>query len=39
VLIRVLCLLLALVSIARAAEENPLGMSYVETKDLKSLEL
>jgi hypothetical protein len=35
VLIRVLCLLLALVSIARAAEENPLGMSYVETKDLK----
>ena len=35
VLIRVLCLMLALVPAAAAADENPLGMSYVETKDLK----
>jgi hypothetical protein len=34
-LARVLCLLSALVSVAAAAEENPLGLSYVETKDLK----
>jgi hypothetical protein len=30
-----LCLLLALLPVAAAADENPLGMSYVETKDLK----
>jgi len=29
------CLLLALLPIAAAAEESPLGMSYVETRDLK----
>ena len=32
---RVLCLLLALLPVAAAADENPLGISYVETKDLK----
>ena len=32
---RVLCLLLALLPVAASAEDNPLGMSYVETKDLK----
>jgi hypothetical protein len=33
--VRVWCLLLALLPVAAAAEENSLGMSYVETKDLK----
>ena len=34
--IRVWCLLLALLPVAAAADdENPLGMSYVETNDLK----
>jgi hypothetical protein len=33
--IRVFCLLLALLPVAAAAEENPLGISYVETKDLR----
>ena len=28
-------LLLAMATFAAAAEESPLGMSYVETKDLK----
>jgi len=32
---RVLSLFLALMPVAAAADENPLGMSYVETKDLK----
>ena len=32
---RVVCLLLMLFSAAAAADDNPLGMSYVETKDLK----
>jgi hypothetical protein len=32
---RVLCLILALLPVAASAEDNPLGMSYVETKDLK----
>ncbi len=32
---RVLCLLLALLPVAASAEDNPLGMSYVETKDVK----
>ena len=32
---RVLCLLLALLPVAAAAHENSLGISYVETKDLK----
>jgi len=32
---RVLSLLLALMPVAACADENPLGMSYVETKDLK----
>jgi hypothetical protein len=32
---RVLCLLLALLPVAASADESPLGMSYVETKDLK----
>ncbi|MEO8676457.1 MAG: hypothetical protein ABI569_12825 [Casimicrobiaceae bacterium] len=32
---RVVCLLLTLFSAAAAADDNPLGMSYVETKDLK----
>jgi hypothetical protein len=31
----VLCLLLALPPIAASADENPLGISYVETRDLK----
>ncbi len=34
-LVHVLCLLLALMPAAAAANDNPLGMSYVETKDLK----
>src|SRR5262245_52484563 len=29
------CLMLALMPVAAAAEESPLGTSYVETKDLK----
>jgi len=32
---RVLCLLLALLPVAASAEDNPLGISYVETKDVK----
>src|SRR5881227_3126057 len=32
---RVLCLLLALMSATSAADENSLGLSYVETKDLR----
>ena len=32
---RVLCLLLALMPVAAAADESPVGMSYVETKDLR----
>jgi hypothetical protein len=32
---RLLCLLLALAPFAAASDENPLGMSYVETPDLK----
>src|SRR5438552_16254836 len=32
---RVLCLLLALMSATSAADKNSLGLSYVETKDLR----
>ena len=32
---RVLCLLLALMSATSAADDNSLGLSYVETKDLR----
>ena len=32
---RILCLLLALMPVAAAADESPVGMSYVETKDLR----
>jgi hypothetical protein len=32
---RAFCLLLALLPVAAAADENPLGMSYVTTKDLR----
>ena len=32
---RLMCLLLALTSVGATAEENPLGLSVVETKDLK----
>ena len=32
---RMLCLLLALLPVSAAAEESPLGMSYVETNDLR----
>ena len=31
----VLCLLLAFMPVAAASDQNPLGLSYVETKDLK----
>ena len=32
---RLLCLLLMLSPVVSAADESPVGMSYVETKDLK----
>jgi hypothetical protein len=32
---RILCLLLTLMPVAAAADESPVGMSYVETKDLR----
>ena len=32
---RILCLLLALMPVTAAADESPVGMSYVETKDLR----
>ena len=32
---RILCLLLALTPVAAAADESPVGMSYLETKDLR----
>ncbi len=33
----ILCLLLAVTPLAATAEESPVGMSYVETKDLRLL--